>query len=127
MTEAILYPIGVAAAVAIFAAARIRRQRQASAGKDRDVLAYHCVSVLCDDGACDAARKLGQRRFLANEAPLLPLRPCTADACRCRYAHYPDRRDDNLRRNPYGARKSVPPASIAFDRRFLSDRRARRS
>jgi hypothetical protein len=128
MTESILYPIGAAAVVfAVFAAARIRRQRQASSGTDRDLFAYHSVSVVCDEGACEAARKLGQRRFLANEAPLLPLRPCTVKSCRCRYAHYPDRREDDLRRNPYGTRKSVPPASVAFDRRFVSDRRARRS
>lgn len=54
--------------------------------------------VPCAD-ACEDARRLGARRFLARSAPLLPLRQCTqSDQCDCTYRKFSDRRRDPDRR-----------------------------
>lgn len=59
---------------------------------------FHAVSVKADwRRPCRAARELGERRFLAGEAPTLPLPGCNGAACTCRYEHHDDRRED-LRR-----------------------------
>jgi hypothetical protein len=100
----------------------VRSQRPSSAGTGR-AAAYHCVAIACPDRACDAAKNMRSNRFLSHEAPLLPLPKCTTTPCRCRYLHFSDRRVD-LRRNPYGLRRSVPPEAIARDRRCVDDRRA---
>lgn len=60
---------------------------------------YQAVSIRYGARACSAAKKTDQQRFLAMEAPDLPLSECSAPRnCRCRYRHHPDRRD-NLRRD----------------------------
>jgi hypothetical protein len=53
---------------------------------------FHAVSVQSPRNTCDAARELGGKRFLATEAPRLPLQNCTAATCTCRYTHHDDRR-----------------------------------
>lgn len=53
---------------------------------------YHAVSIRSAMNDCGVARELGGRRFLASEAPKLPLEGCTAATCTCRYAHHDDRR-----------------------------------
>lgn len=47
--------------------------------------------------ACDAARALEGQRFLAKDAPLLPLPGCDAHRCSCRFAKLADRRTDDRR------------------------------
>ncbi len=59
---------------------------------------FHAVSINCDRRqACRTARGFGERRFLAREAPNLPLPSCDKATCTCRYEHHDDRRED-LRR-----------------------------
>ncbi|MEP7275673.1 MAG: hypothetical protein ABI812_04910 [Betaproteobacteria bacterium] len=59
---------------------------------------WHAVSVQGGDSACDAARRMRGVRFLAAEAPRIPLAQCASPArCKCIYRHHADRRA-NLRR-----------------------------
>jgi hypothetical protein len=66
---------------------------------------YPAVAVIPCSGACAAAVAVAGRRFLAAEAPLLPLRDCTLPAgCHCRYRKFPDRREEDAgRRSPPGS------------------------
>lgn len=61
---------------------------------------WRSVSVVPGGGACDTARRLMNRRWLAGEAPRLPLAPCDSARCQCRYRRYTDRRDEEDRRSP---------------------------
>ena len=65
---------------------------------------------------------LETQRFLASEAPLLPLDGCTVESCRCRYVHYDDRRERD-RRNSYGRTTTLTPASVGQERRSGTNRR----
>ena len=60
---------------------------------------FHGVAVRARGGdCCEAVEALGSRRFLSEEAPLLPLAECSnPQGCRCVYEHFDERRD-NLRR-----------------------------
>jgi hypothetical protein len=55
---------------------------------------YHAVSIVAPAGACEAARQVKGQRFLAKDAPPLPLRGCQlgAGTCHCGYKHHDDRR-----------------------------------
>ena len=56
---------------------------------------FHAVAIDCGRGrACQTARRLQGQRFLASEAPRLPLADCDSATCACRYQHYEDRRMD---------------------------------
>lgn len=54
---------------------------------------WHAVSIKPCTKACAAALKAEGVRFLAQDAPRLPLAGCDSSACTCRYRHYDDRRD----------------------------------
>lgn len=58
---------------------------------------YHCVTVKFRKNACDPVRALESKRFLAKEAPRLPLPGCTVKNCGCRFVHYDDRRSEERR------------------------------
>lgn len=54
---------------------------------------WRAVSIAAGDGACPAARRYGASRFLAAQAPALPVADCdTPDDCDCVYRHHADRR-----------------------------------
>lgn len=54
---------------------------------------WHAVSITPERYCCEAARGLVARRFLAAEAPRLPLNECPSpEHCRCKYRHFEDRR-----------------------------------
>jgi hypothetical protein len=64
---------------------------------------WHAVHVAPGKGACPAAIALGKRRFLAKEAPRLPLPDCTSpDKCTCSYRHHKDRRSTPRRWSDQG-------------------------
>jgi hypothetical protein len=64
---------------------------------------YHGVSVETLPDCCIAARNLANKRFLSNEAPMLPLEDCQMTNCQCHYQHFDDRRDEEAgRRNDFG-------------------------
>ena len=87
---------------------------------------YHAVSIQFEKNACDAAKGMGGRRFLASAAPRLPLPECNALECRCRFAHHDDRRTGKDRRNPF-ARAGFGHGTGKFqtERREKPDRRER--
>jgi hypothetical protein len=60
-----------------------------SAGASRP---YHCVAVQPHGVACDLVRGIAGERFLAAQAPSLPLPGCPHRDCRCVYVHFEDRR-----------------------------------
>ena len=54
---------------------------------------WHAVSVQCSAPACAASRDVQKSRFLATEAPKLPLVSCSNPlGCKCVYRHHDDRR-----------------------------------
>ncbi len=54
---------------------------------------FHAVSIKAKINPCDAVAILQCERFLADEAPSLPLDVCThPHACECVYEHFDDRR-----------------------------------
>ena len=65
---------------------------------------FHGVSIQPNElSACQAALDLNNLRFLADEAPMLPLTDCSNPAgCRCRYQHYDDRRTEARRESDVG-------------------------
>lgn len=87
---------------------------------------YHCVSIRSRADACEVAKQLADKRFLSSEAPLLPLANCTAASCRCRYAHYEDRResDEDQRAPLRGWRDRASERRSGRDRRSYSPTQA---
>jgi len=85
---------------------------------------YQAVAIKYSENACDAAKAMTGSRFLATEAPSLPLKDCDFPDCRCKFAHYDDRRSKSDRRNPF-AHLGVLDGTGAFehDRRKITDRR----
>jgi hypothetical protein len=71
---------------------------------------WHAVSIVCERYSCEAARGLMASRFLAAEAPRLPLVGCAApEACTCKYKHYSDRRGPPRRKEDIsGLRRRDP-------------------
>jgi len=53
---------------------------------------FHGVTIKTEARACYAVKQLIGKRFLAREAPNLPLADCNAQQCFCQYMHHPDRR-----------------------------------
>lgn len=67
---------------------------------------YHAVGIAPGSSCCNAIIDLKDRRFLSAAAPKIPLPSCDVASCRCRYVHFKDRRDGDVRRqligNPLG-------------------------
>lgn len=75
---------------------------------DAPVDSWRSVEVLCGSDPCKPARAAQGTRYLAAEAPFLPLRDCDRSAnCGCRYRHYSDRRAGPRRDADVGFRSSV--------------------
>ena len=53
---------------------------------------WHAVAIVAPAAACAAAQACKGVRYLACEAPQLPLAACDARCCNCKYAHFDDRR-----------------------------------
>lgn len=81
---------------------------------------YHAVSVTAGHPSCEAAKQLGTLRFLAGQAPGIPLAGCDVRPCECRYSHYADRRTGLDRRVEIGGK---PPHGLE-ERRHNNGRRA---
>ena len=94
---------------------RYAAETSAPAAKtDTSRTAYHAVSIKFEANACDAAKAMTGRRFLATAAPRLPLPDCDALECRCHFAHHDDRRSGHDRRSPFGARGYSPSGTGSF-------------
>ena len=82
---------------------------------------WHAVSIVLNPRACGKARGLIRVRFLAEEAPTLPLEGCDARTCTCHYRHHEDRRCE-----PRRASDVMPSAAYwpAKERRQSTGRRS---
>ncbi|EXI90929.1 MAG: hypothetical protein AW11_00270 [Candidatus Accumulibacter regalis] len=83
---------------------------------------FHAVSIRRGKKACAAVRQIGGQRFLASDAPRLPLRGCDVDPCQCRYAHFDDRREDE-RRQIHALQRGFIDAVGNRERRVERERR----
>lgn len=94
-----------------------RRQRNSGG-------AFHAISIKFDADACLHAKALQGRRYLASEAPTLPLNNCDAASCKCRFVHHDDRRSGKDRRSPFGsAGMGAVTGRFEQERRDGDDRR----
>ena len=100
-------------------------KQQPTSLKDTGNTAYHAVSIKLDGNACEAAKAMEGRRFLATAAPRLPLPECNGLECRCHFIHHQDRRLRKDRRSPFAAAGFGGSATGSFEkeRRARSDRR----
>jgi hypothetical protein len=79
---------------------------------------FQAISIYKGLICCDLARKFSERRFLARDAPSLPLSGCTMrKTCQCKYIKHKDRRSEPRRLMDFGM------AARMFDGK---ERRARR-
>lgn len=113
--------LGMLAAGALAGAALVIRWRNA-ARLHHLRTAFHGVSIQARDEGCAAAQRLKGVRFLAYEAPGLPLPGCGARECTCVYAHFDDRRHHN-RRDPYLNKVYMTPEDMVERRRAPRGRR----
>jgi hypothetical protein len=79
------------------------------------------VEIRTRGGACRAALALHGQRFLAKDAPSLPLPDCTHAQCACTFSKLPDRRTEG-RRLDYGTLNAS--LFLTKNRRMKRDRRA---
>jgi hypothetical protein len=93
------------------------RARQRVAGR------YQAVSVVSRTRACPAANEIDGRRFLADDAPLLPVPGCDSAKCNCRYARHGDRRRRGDRRSFTGLQTELYTADGKPERRSIRGRR----
>lgn len=78
-------------------------KESAKAEQSVTVHEYRGVSVIAtEDDCCQAVRGIAGKRFLADEAPRLPLNDCDAAVCRCKYKRFDDRREDSRRSSDIG-------------------------
>ena len=60
---------------------------------------YRGVSLHLGDHACECVCHVRGQRFLASDAPALPIYGCTNPECDCTYVHHEDRRSGEDRRH----------------------------
>lgn len=85
---------------------------------------YHAVSVKPGAYACSAANNIAGQRFLAAEAPSLPLPDCDAAKCECHFIHHDDRRAGKDRRSPFtSGGMAAATGTFSGERRKGEDRR----
>ena len=64
---------------------------------------YQAVSIAHGLVNCQAVRDIQGKRFLASEAPMLPLEDCTeSNDCMCKYQKWDDRRQEDRRMSDSG-------------------------
>lgn len=86
--------------------------------------AFHAVTIHSSASACAAAKAQTGRRFLASDAPEIPLKDCDVHDCQCRFAHHDDRRRAKDRRSAFGSGgMTAGTGSFDVERRSGQDRR----
>lgn len=81
---------------------------------------FSAVQIRARSGACRSAQLLQGQRFLAKDAPILPLPECKAPRCSCTFSKMTDRRSDGRRLEHGGLSTSF---FQAMNRRMKRDRR----
>jgi hypothetical protein len=129
----------VVLALAVF---RVLRRPQQAAGEPQELPAvappspvpqrapakresFHAVSIRYGLESCEAAVRIAGQRFLAGQAPALPLPDCDRSQCKCRYVHHADRREPHDRRNPWSRHAGFDPRRGVVERRSGANRRQR--
>ena len=85
---------------------------------------FHAVSIKFEPRACNAAKELDGKRFLAEAAPRLPLPDCDVTDCKCHFAHHKDRRSAKDRRSVFtSSGYSESTGTHETERRQRADRR----
>ena len=107
---------------------RIRQNKETTTAealpKPNEYGEYHSVAIKYSQNACDAAKAMTGRRFLANAAPQLPLPECNFLECRCIFSHYDDRRSGRDRRSPFAPGTATGMTGThRIERRECTDRR----
>jgi hypothetical protein len=96
-----------------------RREPPAVTGQLRP---FQAISIYRGLICCELARKFSEHRFLARDAPPLPLGGCSMrKTCHCKYIKHKDRRAESRRLNDFGL------AARLFDGRERRNRGGRRS
>jgi hypothetical protein len=85
---------------------------------------FAAVEIRTRGGACSSALALQGQRFLAKDAPALPLPKCAAAQCTCVFSKLADRRTDGRRLDFGGLSASQ---FLEKNRRTKRDRRAARA
>ena len=101
---------------------RKRGMPQSERAINQTALPYHGVSIRPTKDSCGSARNLQDQRFLAREAPRLPLPNCDAAVCQCRYSHFEDRREGD-RRSLHALQRGLSSGPGNMEHRSGSDRR----
>jgi len=123
MILALIIAIIIAGGAGYWLAARRGRQRPDAPRRTKPAGRFGAVEIRMRRGACDGARALEGQRFLAKDAPALPLKGCTAAQCSCSFGKLSDRRTDG-RRLEYGGLSAT--LFLTNSRRKKRDRRAAR-
>jgi len=84
---------------------------------------HRAVSVCPGAFSCQAIRELEETRYLSGDAPMLPLRECDQEKCKCVYEHHDDRRAEEDRRNTFAAYNGFDPIQDREERRERKERR----
>lgn len=88
--------VALGAAAIVLGRRAVQRKTSPHAAAAPASASYHCVELRLRGDVCKRAVELGGVRFLAVEAPQLPLPGCTG-RCACSYRHFPDRRREDRR------------------------------
>ena len=100
------------------------RQDRRIARSPKDTAKYHAVSIKPGAYACRAANEVAGKRFLAAEAPSIPLPACDASECDCHFIHHNDRRTGKDRRSPFtSGGMAAATGSFPGERRKGTERR----
>ncbi len=91
----------------------------------REAHPFRAVSVQYETESCMSARKITEKRYLAREAPPLPLPWCEERKCPCHYRFYDDRREPGDRRSRHGRLAEDFSQSQVFADRSRTDRRSK--
>jgi hypothetical protein len=78
------------------------------------------VTIVPAENACESAKRIAGRRYLVEQAPMIPLRECDVAECNCRYREFADRRQETRRLVDVG---KEPDAYTGPERRVRKDRR----
>ena len=110
------------------ARAKKRKGHKISAAGKRKIATAHdfpSVSIKFGSSACQSVKDLTDKRFLADEAPSVPLINCNSANCSCKFVHHEIRREqEEDRRAPSALRTTLYDTSGKPDRRHGGRRRS---
>lgn len=121
MIFALIAALALAAGVTYWLMPRSRAPRAAPVSRPSKTGGrFGGVEIRTRSDACRAAHALEGQRFLAKDAPALPLPNCSAAKCTCTFTKLPDRRTEGRRLDFGGLSASQ---FLATNRRTKRDRR----